>query len=152
MFLINYQEEQQLGTPIYLLSEQSFSFEPWKDCDFSLMIGEGYNSLDVCLKTKEVVHLSGLNPKERWRRGKIVPPDRKHGTLLLQNADTYLPGTGITYASDWKTTFDESTGWIRLGNHLSKIPCEYVEFANNTIAAVYQGNVVTIWIRPVFKP
>ena len=65
-FRINYQDFSRNGTPVYINSENSFSYEPWNECDFSIIIGRGYNSLDVSLSTKNIVHVSGLNPKYTW--------------------------------------------------------------------------------------
>ena len=62
-FRIKHQGILQNGTPVYIESENSFSFEPWNECNFSILIGKGYNSLDVNLNTKKIVHVSGLNPK-----------------------------------------------------------------------------------------
>jgi len=139
------------GNPVYIKSEKSFSYQPWNNCNYSLMIGSGYNSLDVNLDKMKVVHLSGLNPMETWQKGKVSVPTSKSGILMLKKESEFLPGTGMTYAEGWTTTFDKVTGWIHIGKTLSISQCNCVEFAANTIAAVHRGNLVAILIKPVFK-
>ena len=134
--------------PLYISSENSFIYEPWAG-DFSLVIGPAYVSLDVDLSAGRIVQVSGLSPISSWNRKQIEVPPALTGILGIEIDDSWLPGSGITYADQWITLFDESSGWVQIGGERACENDEYVSFATDTIAAVRESRVVGVWIRPV---
>lgn len=147
-FIVEYRDKIPLGNPIYVGDEESFDFEPWLECDCSIMIGIGYNSLDVSLNSGVVSHLSGLNSKANWKTGIVEPPKANLGVLKIRSSENLIPGIGVTYADDWVTTYDNKSGWIQIGNYRKTDKNQFVEFAKNTIAAIKNGELETIWIKP----
>ena len=73
-FSINHDDFSLIGKGKYIENENSFYYEPWNDGDFSIMLGNGYNSLDVNLNTNYILQLTGLNPKHNWIEKDIIPP------------------------------------------------------------------------------
>lgn len=154
-FQICYEDCVFVGTPQYLMEEDSFFFDPWHKSDFSIMIGEGYNSLDVDLGQFEIKQLTGLNPIGSWIPAVLTPPpDVQKGRLLIcpyaEERNRIQSGMGVQYAEDWPTHYDKNNGWVCLGNIYIAPEHNYVCFANDTIAVVDGAEITAIWIRPVF--
>lgn len=149
-FAIDYVEICFKGQAQYIKQESSFLYHPWNDVNFAIIIGNGYNSLDVNLQNNLVMQVTGLNPSYNWIKKDIIAPFSRPGILKAFFHDTYCPGTGIQYATDWKTYFNEKTGWVCIGNpnHINKWAS--VEFAANTIAVIANGQIESIWIKPIF--
>lgn len=150
IFRIDYNEFNDYGTPIYRKSEQSFDFEPWGNSDFSLMLGSSCIGLEINLNNKRLLYLSGLSPIKTWKKDKVVLPNFKKGALFIENSEDYAPGTGIETNNQFTAFYDKKTGWICF--HSERLP-EYdncIMFANNTIAALSNNVIVSIWIKPKF--
>ena len=75
-FVVEYKATNFNGEPQYLKDECSFIYTPWNYVDFSIMIGEGYNSLDLNLDDGYILQLTGLT--------KIIIGLRKN--LFYQNS------------------------------------------------------------------
>lgn len=147
-FIVEYTDKIHIGDPIYINKEESFSYDPWLKCDFSIMIGKGYNSLNVDLTSGVVVHMSGLNSNFIWKLGIVQPPNARNGLLKIKITDSMIPGIGITYADDWNTVYDRQSGWIQIGDCCQIRETQFVTFAHETIAAIKRGKLKAIWIKP----
>lgn len=137
-------------SPIYSIKEQSFSTEPDAPGDFSIMIKGGYTSLDVSLLSSTLYCISGFNPQKTWKKANLVYPEANDGSVKVIFDCIVQPGMGIDYVTDWKTFYDKNTGVICICG--SNIPCNAtnIEFTNNTIASIYDGKLVAVWLKPLF--
>lgn len=54
-FIVTYENTVFNGQAQYLKDEHSFFYAPWNDVNFSILIGQGYNSLDIKLETGRVL-------------------------------------------------------------------------------------------------
>lgn len=149
-FVVEYKATNFNGEPQYLKDECSFIYTPWNNVDFSIMIGEGYNSLDLNLDDGYILQLTGFNRNYNWIKKELVLPKFKSGLLKVLFKNNYSPGTGIQYTTDWHTYFDKKTGWICVGYPDCQSGWESVEFAKNTIAVVTDGQLKSVWINPRF--
>lgn len=149
-FFIEYKTININGEPQYLKEEHSFIYMPWNNVNFSIMIGEGYNSLDLNLDNGYILQLSGFNHNYNWIEKELVIPKFKSGYLKVLFKKNYASGTGIQYITDWHTYFDKRTGWICVGHPDCQSDWGRVEFAKNTIAVVSDGKLKSIWIKPKF--
>lgn len=138
-------------SPVYNIKEQSFFSNPEAPSDFSIMIKGGYTSLDVSLISSTLYGISGYNPQKTWKKAKLIYPVVKQGSVKVIFDFHVEKGMGIDYGIDWKTFFDKNTGVICICN--SKIPynTENIEFSNNIVASIHNGNLVAVWIKPFFK-
>ena len=150
-FKVEYDTKQKEGCPIYIRSEQSFLYHPWKSSDFSLMVGCGYVGLDICLKTGTITQVSGLCPFNTWKNGNFFLPKANLGNIKLVNAKEYMKGTGIQYANWKQPIFNKSNGWIFMGRNKHQKTDEFVTFAQDTIAEICDGEIVCIWIKPLVR-
>ena len=149
-FSVLYKNINFLGEAQYIDDESSFYYKPWNYVDYALVIGNGYNSLDVNLKTMNVVQLTGLNPKRNWIKKNLSVPYAQPGELLVLLNENYQGGTGVQYAKNWETYFNLDTGWICIGNPNYASTDKAVIFANNTVAVVREKTLLSVWIRPRF--
>lgn len=47
--------------------------------------------------------------------------------------------------------FDQNSGTVCIGNSDDLLNCESVKFAQNTVAAIRDGKLISVSIKPVFK-
>ena len=149
-FTITYENIAFNGQAQYLKEEYSFFCDPWNDVNFSVLIGQGYNSLDIKLQTGRVLQVTGLNPNYNWIEKELVAPIFQRGILTVLFDKKYQEGTGIQYANDWETYFNHKTGWVCIGNPDCNNESKGVEFAQNSVAVIDNGQLSSIWIRPQF--
>lgn len=137
-------------SPIYSMKEQAFFTQPDAPSDFSIMIKGGYTSLDVSLISSTLYCVSGLSPQNTWKKAKLMYPSASQGLVKVIFDFSVQPGMGIDYAINWETFYDTSTGVICICN--SNIPYDVanVEFTNNTVASIDNGNLVAVWLKPLF--
>ena len=58
-FIVDYKNIVFNGEAQYLKDEYSFFYNPWNDVNFSVLIENGYNSLDVKLENGRVFQMTG---------------------------------------------------------------------------------------------
>lgn len=150
-FIIKYKKQEFLGRPIYFSEQMSFMYEPWRENNYSLMLGAAYTSLDINLEDMTAVQISGCNPKRIWKKCNLTPPTAKEGVLNFVTDEELLPGSGFDYSDDWQTLYNPKNGWICLGNPYYNNLFECVKFARDTIAVVQEGKLTALWVCPVFK-
>ena len=138
------------GQALYLKDEQSFFYDPWNDVDFSILIAYGYNSLDINLNSGRVLQMTGLNPSCKWISKELTAPVYQQGILVVSFDEKKQAGTGMQYANNWETYFDCKTGWVCIGDPQYSRTSDSVEFAKNTIAVIDDGQLSSIWIKPLF--
>ncbi len=149
-FIVTYENNVFSGQAQYLKDEHSFFYDLWNDVNFSILIGQGYNSLDIELETGRVLQVTGLNPNYNWIEKELVTPVFKQGILTVSFDEKHQEGTGIQYATDWKTYFNYKTGWVCIGDPDCNTGSKCVEFAKNSVAVIDNGQLSSIWIRPQF--
>lgn len=149
-FRIDYNEFNDYGVPIYINSEQSFDFEPYVNSNFSIMLGSSYTSLEINLNNEKVLYLSGFNPTIMWKKGKVVLPNYKKGTLFIENLEDCFPGMGVETHNQFITSYDKKNGWLCLYSDYKSEYDHCVMFTRNTIVALNNNIIVAIWIKPKF--
>lgn len=150
-FYIKYENTAFYGSPQYFLDDESFFYDPWNDTDFSIYIGDSYLSLDIILKSGEVKQFSGFSPRNNWIERSLSVPNYRFGSLYVCMDTETEPGVGIRYSGNFKCFFDRQSGTLCIGNPDDLLNCESVKFAQNTVAAIRDGKLISVWIKPVFK-
>lgn len=80
-FTVTYENIVFNGQAQYLKDEYSFFYAPWNNVDFSVLIGQGYNSLDIKLKTGRVLQVTGINPNyNRIKKESVTPVFQCYGS------------------------------------------------------------------------
>lgn len=151
-FFINELDMPYNFEPFYNKIEQSFFTKPDAFNEFVIMIKGAYTSLDVSLLSSNVYCISGVNPQHNWYKAKLSLPKAIKGSLQVEFDEVVIPGTGIDYATDWKTYYDHETGIICMGEPTFIGQVSNVEFTCNTIASVLNQELIAVWIKPKFVP
>lgn len=136
-FKAAFDREKLDSVPFYSLEDSSFGCEPLcGDC--SILIDDGYTSLDMSLIDNTICGISGYNPKENWIREKLVFPKSKasRGQLKLVNKVSIPIGSALTYNRVWSTFFDPESSVICIGNTNLYTEMVLVEFCTDMIAAL----------------
>ncbi len=149
-FIITYENMVFNGQAQYLKDEHSFFYDPWNDVNFSVLIAQGYNSLDMKLETGRVLQVTGINPDYNWVEKELVTPAFQRGTLTVLFDEKHQKGSGVQYVNDWQTYFDRRTGWVCIGDPHCSSEKRCVEFAENSVAVIDDGQLSSIWIKPQF--
>ena len=93
-FIVDYKNIVFNGEAQYLKDEYSFFYNPWNDVNFSVLIENGYNSLDVKLENGRVFQMTGLNPDYNWIEKELVIPVSQPGILMVSFDRKYQEGIG----------------------------------------------------------
>jgi len=135
------------GELLYVQNDHSLIYTPVNNnIGVGILFGSTTELGTIC-ETCEVVTLSGYAPKTSWLRKKINLPKAKKGCLLAHFDDPPLKGTCIDYASYWDTYYDEEKQVICIGDYQIHGDDDCVEFANNTIATLRNGDLIAIWAK-----
>jgi len=117
----------------------------------SLMV-DGYLSLDVGIPSGFLYKLDGLHPQTAWRRGRLPAIQPEPCGMRARIDEELIPGVGYTLVPEgqWITIHDVASGWIYVGPE-AIVPAErHIGFAANTVAALTDGQLLAIWLRPEF--
>lgn len=149
-FHIDYSEFNDCGIPIYRKSEQAFDFEPYYNSDFSLMLGASYVGLEINLNNSKVLCLSGVSPTKVWKKDKIILPNYKKGTLFVEGLENCFHGMGKETHNQFTAFYDKKSGWIYFASDIKSEELNCIMFAKDTIIALDDETIVSIWIKPKF--
>jgi hypothetical protein len=135
------------GGLVYIQNEYSLMYEPHcPNIGVSIMCGE-YTSLDTICETGVIVHISGLNSKQKWIYTNTKIPNSIKGILTAHFDTPPLKGTGINYDRNWKTYFNETETSLCIGDTMIEDNDDCIEFANGIIAVLRNNNLVAIWAK-----
>jgi len=141
------EEKDYIGELLYIRDEHSFLYKPYNtNAGVSILIG-GYTELDTILETSEVTHVSGFCHKNTWIIKSINVPNSKKGCLIAHFDKPPMKGTGIEYDRSLETYYDEEKQYICIGDYCIEDTDDCVEFANNIIAVLRNGDLVAIWAK-----
>ena len=109
------------------------------------MIGGAYTSLDVSYENGEAKHISGCNPKHLWENKELRIPVSFKGKLFVQLDEPIISGSGVYYATDWLTYYDQSKSLICIGNPETIDTDICVQFTNGIYAVLRKDQLTAIW-------
>ncbi len=149
MFVIDYSKKKLEYTPYYSKKENCFYTEPHAPGDFSLMLGQGYLSLDLRFPDQLVCCLNGLSSKESWKKRKLRFPKAPEGRLFFKSDIELIQGCGISYSESWQAFFCATNKVVCFCSpkYNKNKPCFSVEFNINTVAILENRELVAIWIQ-----
>ena len=135
-------------TPFYSKNGQSFFYQPDAPSVFSIIIGNGYISLDVSLISSTFYCISGYSPQSAWIKFDLNLPKAIRKNIKVISDCELHPGTGIDYGTDWKTFYNVDNDVICIGVPQLSEKAVNIEFNTNTIASIIGSDLVAIWIKP----
>lgn len=132
--LIYWRSEHQLDT----IRESS-------DGVASLLINDVQIEID---EAGRLHYVWGYCPHESWLAAPLKEPRGQTGCLAHHGSDV-VPGISRRLnASRWSTTFDQSSGWLCVGE--PRATGEAVAFAPGAVVVLSAGELVALWLKPEF--
>lgn len=142
--------EPLAGGLAYVAVEETFLFAPARATDVprdlmrSTAILVGTLQLQVDVKSNRLLYIWGKHPRTEWSPSPLLPPSSIPGVVTL--VSSVPPETGAILGA-WSTTYDESSGWIRVAGDDDDDE-QRIEIAGGTIIGCREGNLHSIWLRP----
>jgi hypothetical protein len=133
------------ATLVYRSKDQAFDVEPkLPGGGASLLVNDVQLELD---EDGRVLYVWGLCSQALWDEQAVEPPQARTATLFAERPEDLSPGMSVRLNKEpWPVAADRRSGWIRIGE--SSATDEAVEFAPGMIAALLDGHLVGLWLRP----
>jgi len=130
----------------YLADEYSFNSFPYEtNIDFDLMV----NKLYLTVVGNKIIQITGFSPYGAWVKAGYSPPKYKMGELKV--IDNLEPGFSYQVNKvDWPIHVNVKNGWICIGDCRGN--GEVVEFINDCVAVVENGELIALWLKPESLP
>ncbi len=106
--------------------------------------GASFIGLDVNVKTKKVVNVTGMLPTSIWFEKRLTTPLAQNGILEINdNLSQYTVIQSLTNANAY---YDKRTGWVCIGDRKSKERTN-IKIMNNVIISLNNQEVTAFWIN-----
>ncbi|MER6630095.1 hypothetical protein ABT301_17975 [Streptomyces sp. NPDC000987] len=153
----------QSGTPlegvlIYDESEYGFSFSVQSGNSLSDRLGsEGVASvligalqLEVDIESREVLFVWGYFPNVRGVVAELSAPKFTSGRVFISSDHSFKSGVSCEIpGGERRVSYDPSSGWVAICLN-DAIDAKFVQIANGTVLGVGDGDLVSVWLHPVF--
>ena len=130
----------------YTPEEYSFGVEPTVlAIDFDIVV----NYLILTAVEGKIIEVSGFCPYGAWTKSSYTVSKYTKG--ILRVIDNLEPGFSYRLNDvDWPIYVNVQTGWVCVGNPTA--PGEGVEFMDNCVAIIGNGELVALWLKPESLP
>jgi hypothetical protein len=138
------------GQVVYRREEWSFDFLPRQVSDFAVIIA----MLDILFivvgdSIAHACQICGYHPHTIWIKKELSLPASFEGSLILHSdVVNEFDNVKLEGAERWKTSHDETLGWLCIGNDRKDQEDQAVEFATGIIAVVNRQRLKSIWFKP----
>ncbi|MEU5599171.1 hypothetical protein [Streptomyces sp. NPDC020298] len=139
-------------------SEYGFSFSAKSGESLSERLGsKGVTSvlidtlqLEVDIESREVLFAWGYFPNVRGTVSKLKAPRISPGCVRISSDHPFEPGVSYEIPGGrWHVSSDPSSGWITIEQG-DVTDADFVQIASGTVLGIENGDLVSIWLRPVF--
>ncbi|MGV9932595.1 hypothetical protein ACWDY4_18725 [Streptomyces olivaceoviridis] len=146
------------GVLTYDESEYGFSFSANSGESLSERLGsKGVTSvlidtlqLEVDIESREILYAWGYFPNIRGAVSKLNVPQIAVGRVRISSDYPFEPGVSYEVPGDrWRVSCDPSSGWIAIEQG-DVTGAEFVQIASGTVLGIDNGDLVSIWLSPVF--
>ena len=158
-FRARYDQRPLRGHLLYVAEDYAIDFEPESQAEFDSHSGElgratlGIDTLqlEAGLQAGRIVGIWGYFPRPGWKASRLPLPAAKEGAVEVDFERSVESGSSysITGTPMWPRRFDASSGWVMTGKDDS-MSAEYVEPLQGVVLGIADGNLVQLWMRPVF--
>jgi hypothetical protein len=149
------------GLVIYREGDYAFDFHPLDPLHLSERTGDqGVSSLgigslqiEIGIETRLALFAWGYCPRQGWKEGHLDVPRIVQGQVQVNDQPL---GRGVSHpvgeeASDWRTTYDIDSGWVRIHRTSSTDSDQLVEIASGTLLDIRNGDLWSLWLHPTFE-
>jgi hypothetical protein len=135
------------GGLVYHRGDRSLDVEPHPEGGIaSLLVNDTQIEID---EGGYLMYVWGYCPHDSWEQSKLIRPPASRGRVLFIG-ESVIPGVSIRLNQHrWPITFDESSGWICIGN--SSLNGDSVEFSPGAEIVLANGVLQALWLHPEFR-
>lgn len=139
---------KHIGKVVYISKENTFDYSFNFSTDITIMIA--YLNIAIDSNTMELKYVWGFSPIESWIETTLQKP--KTIRMNIKLAKNCEPGCSYRLDSDtpWKSYYDKNSGWYCIGDPYWENGYDCIEFANDSVAMIYNGYLKSIWLKPEF--
>jgi hypothetical protein len=146
------------GVLRYLGDEYSFIFDVLDQDELELRAVGGTTSIsidtlqiEVGVQSKAALYVWGFHPRDSWEAARLIAPEGVPGTAIIDVPYQLEPGVSIAVPDGrrWVTEYDPQNGWVRISasRYLHE---NLVEIASGVMLGELEGELVAVWLHPVF--
>jgi len=152
-FSIHPGQPQSKGKVLYKPNEYAFDFEPRIESGVTSLL---VNDLQLEIDDEgRVLYPWGYCPHLSWQKTEDRVPHHLPGVLKVALDEEIIPGVSIqvTPEAGWPVYVNHETGWVHIGQREELPPiADAIEFASDSVAAIVDGAIVAVWLRPETVP
>ncbi|MFH8659878.1 hypothetical protein [Streptomyces afghaniensis] len=146
------------GVLTYDESEYGFSFSAQSGDSLSGRLGsEGVASvlvgtlqLEVDIESREVLFAWGYFPNVRGVVAELSAPQFIPGRVFISSDHSFEPGVSFEVPGDrWRVSYNPSSRWVAIRLNDST-DAKFVQIASGTVLGIDNGDLVSVWLSPVF--
>ncbi|MFF7146410.1 hypothetical protein ACFZB5_35515 [Streptomyces nodosus] len=146
------------GVLTYDESEYGFSFSAQSRESLSARLGsEGVTSvligtlqLEVDIESQEVLFAWGYFPNVRGEVAELGAPNFTPGRVFISSRHSFQPGVSLEIpGKGWRVSYDPSSGWVAI-RLKGAVDAKLVQIASGIVLGVDSGDLVSVWLDPVF--
>jgi hypothetical protein len=146
------------GVLTYDRSEFGFSFDPQSGDFLRARVGSqgvtsasvGTLQLEVDVESREVLFVWGYFPQARSGTAQLNPPSFQPGRVLAIPNNPLQPGVAFDVSEEtWESILDPDSGWVVIQSG-KEGDAEFTEIADGIFLGIRDGNLVSVWLKPVF--
>ncbi len=149
------------GQLVYRAYEYSFDFQVGSQQELARRAGSkgttslliGTLQIEIGIETGAALFVWGLHShSSRWRLDSLSRPPAQSGCVkvVLNGELTRGVSQELAEVGAWQTTYDPNTGWVCISSNEHDAE-RYVEFAEDTIAGLLNDELVSVWLRPIWR-
>jgi hypothetical protein len=146
------------GVLTYSDSEYGFSFSARDGEALGERLGSGGVTsvvigtlqLEVDIQSREILFPWGYFPNVRRAVASLSPPRSIEGRVSISSDEHFEPGVSLEIpGNEWQDSYDPSSGWVAIRLNAAS-DATFVQIADGTILGIDNGNLVSVWLKPVF--
>jgi len=156
MIFIENKRTIEIDTKLYFRKkEESFDTEPANCGDFTIMIGVHYLGIDISLDTMEVISIRGYCDRASWINDNNMRLNKQTKKCAIkvkpsESEDWWFRGAATDLLENIPIYFNKNTNWVCIGTTNNEQYDTCIEFINNCIMCLSNGEFRALWLNPEF--
>jgi hypothetical protein len=120
-------------------------------------MGFALGSLELRAKRSsgKLLYVWGYHPMAMWRRRSQAPgPPAEHAVVKAAVSPPPEPqgSIGLWRHAELDTTFDPTSGWVRIARRGADPGDRLIRFASESLAELGGSSLRALWLQPTFEP
>ncbi|MER6075359.1 hypothetical protein ABT187_42605 [Streptomyces sp. NPDC001817] len=110
----------------------------------------GTLQLEVDIESGEVLFAWGYFPNVRGKVAELGVPNCLPGRVFISSDHSFQPGVSVEVPGrGWRVSYDPSSGWVAM-RLKDAADAKFVQIASGIVLGIDTGDLVSVWLDPVF--